>query len=75
MRIQDDYYKMTWYIAEFDPEIGEAFCYADNSTDPEFSEWGYSNVINLYHCGCVENFHLFRCNTKTLSQHLSKKNE
>jgi len=36
----------TWYIAEFDPEEGVAFGYADLG-DPNCAEWGYVSIAEL----------------------------
>lgn len=36
----------TWYVAEFDPEQGLAFGYADLG-DPTCAEWGYIDLREL----------------------------
>jgi len=35
-----------WWIAEYDPDTGDAFGYACLG-DPELAEWGYSNLADL----------------------------
>lgn len=36
----------TWYVAEYDPEQGLAFGYADLG-DPTCAEWGYVSIAEL----------------------------
>lgn len=36
-----------WYIAELDPETGQAFGYARLATYPEGAEWGYIDLAEL----------------------------
>jgi hypothetical protein len=36
-----------WYVAELDPETGEAFGYAKQAAYPEGAEWGYVSLPEL----------------------------